>query len=166
MSAGTALVGGGVCLHDPCFQTSAAGCQLVETSLYALLFDLQLASTLLAQFFRARAAYSRQTLLDVLGFQILFELLQAGFQFRLLCLYLSQLLARSCAGFCVITGVAGKPAIIKVVKNRIGCECFIVRCGKPQTRQRAFGVWGMRTGKCRLTRYQLRLKSDLAMLPE
>ena len=95
LAAGTAVVGSGVCLQDPRFQTCPAGCELVEPRLYALLFDLQLASPLLAQFFRARAADSRQTLLDVLGFQIFFELLQAGFQFRLLCLYLSQLLTKA-----------------------------------------------------------------------
>ena len=68
VGTGTAVVGGGVCLHDPCFQTRAAGCELVEPRLYALPFDLQLAPPLLAQFFRARAPDSRQTFLDVLGF--------------------------------------------------------------------------------------------------
>ncbi len=93
------MVGSGVCLHDPCFQTRAAGCELVESCLHTLLFDLQLAPPPLAQCFRSRAPDSSQALLDVLGFQIFFELLQAGFQFCLLCLCFSQLLAKGRSAF-------------------------------------------------------------------
>ena len=84
-----------ISLRDRGLKPAVAPGQNVELSLDAVSFDLQLTPPLLAQVLRTRAAYSGETVLDILRLQILFQSLQTRLQLRLFDLDFTQLTAEA-----------------------------------------------------------------------